>query len=290
MNLENIDFEVSNEIAKKSEELSDRWIISRLNQVSKEISNNIDKFELGIAADKIYDFAWSEFCDWYIEIIKSRLYGEDIQSKQYAISTAKYILTEILKLLHPFMPFITEEIYSKINDGKRIIIANWFSGDGIVDEKAIALMNKIMGIIKSIRNVRAEMNVPPSKKAQILIQTVEVEELKKGIEYFKTLASASNVKFISKDVKLENVVSLVAEETNVHLPLDELVDIEKEIIRLEKEKVKFENEIKKAEGKLNNKGFVDKAPQNLIEEEKVKIQKYNDMLQTVIKRIEELKK
>lgn len=290
MNIENIDFEISDEIAKKSNELSDKWIISRLNQVAKEVTNNIDKFELGIAAEKIYDFAWSEFCDWYIELIKPRLYGEDKKQKQFAISTAKYILCEILKLLHPFMPFITEEIYSKLSSGNRIIISKWNCGEEEIDNNSIILMDKIMSIIKSIRNVRAEMNVPPSKKAQVLIESDYKEELEKGIDYLMTLASASEIKFISKEEKLENVVSIVADEINVHLPLDELVDIEKEIERLKKEKSKFESEIKRAEGKLNNPGFVNKAPQDLIDEEKSKIQKYNDMLKEITKRIEELKK
>ncbi len=293
MNMEGVNLEIDKAEVEKNRELADRWIVSRLNTVAKEVTANIDKFELGMAADKVYEFAWSEFCDWYIEIIKPRLYGEDLVAKQTALFTAKYVLQGILKLLHPFMPFITEEIYSKLTPGERVIVAQWPTFDeSEYDEKSVSMMNQVMEMIKSVRNARAEMNVPPSKKAKVMFDADEsaTEALGEAGKYFMTLASASEIEFVEKGFVVEDALNVVVDGVKIFIPLAEIIDFEKELERLSKEKAKFEGEIKRAEGKLNNQGFVAKAPQSLIDEEKQKIEKYKEMLTTVNERIAQLKK
>ncbi len=293
MNMEGVNLEIDKAEVEKNRELADRWIVSRLNTVAKEVTANIDKFELGMAADKVYEFAWSEFCDWYIEIIKPRLYGEDLVAKQTALYTAKYVLQGILKLLHPFMPFITEEIYSKLTPGERVIVAQWPTFDeSEYDEKSVSMMNQVMEMIKSVRNARAEMNVPPSKKAKVMFDADEsaTEALGEAGKYFMTLASASEIEFVEKGFVVEDALNVVVDGVKIFIPLAEIIDFEKELERLSKEKAKFEGEIKRAEGKLNNQGFVAKAPQSLIDEEKQKIEKYKEMLTTVNERIAQLKK
>lgn len=293
MNMENCQITIDEATIEANREISDKWILSRMNQVAKDITNNIDKFEMGIAADKIYEFAWSEFCDWYIELIKPRLYSEDETAKQTALATAKQVLEGILKLLHPFMPFITEEIYSKLEVNEKIIIAPWpVFKEEEYDESSIQMMEKAMELIRAIRNTRAEMNVPPSKKAKVLIDAEEetLKSLEKAQKYILTLASASEVEFIAKGEKVEDALSIVIDGAKIYIPLAEIIDIEKELERLNKEKQKFEGEIKRAEGKLNNQGFVAKAPQSLIDEEKEKIEKYKEMKQAVEERISSLSK
>ena len=293
MNMEGVAETISQEDAQKKQELADRWIVSRLNTVVKEVTSNIDRFELGMAAEKVYEFAWSEFCDWYIELIKPRLYGEDSISKQIALSTAKYVLQGILKLLHPFMPFITEEIYSKLIPGERVIVAKWPEFQQTeCDENAVEMMNQIMEMIKAVRNARAEMNVPPSKKAKVMFDADDSakEALRVAGQYFMTLASASEIEFVEKGSTVSDALNVVVDGVKIFIPLAELIDFEKELERLTKEKIKFEGELQRAETKLNNQGFVAKAPQNLIDEEKSKIEKYREMLKNINERIAQLKK
>ena len=293
MNMENCALTLDEAEIEANREISDKWIVARLNKVAQDVTANIDKFEIGIAAEKIYEFAWSEFCDWYIELIKPRLYAEDDTAKQTALATAKYVLEGILKLLHPFMPFITEEIYAKLEEDEKIIVAQWPEFNAAAyDEASIEMMDKAMELIRAIRNARAEMNVPPSKKAKVMIDADEqtLASLKKAQRYIITLASASAVEFIAKDVKVEDALSIVIDGAKIYIPLAEIIDIEKELERLNKEKQKFEGEIKRAEGKLNNQGFVAKAPQSLIDEEKEKIEKYKEMKQAVEERISSLVK
>lgn len=292
MNMEKSPEQIDEEMVIKNRELSDQWIVSRLNTVTKEVTQNLDKFELGIAAEKIYEFAWSEFCDWYIELIKPRLYSEDMVAKATALSTAKYVLEGILKLLHPFMPFITEEIYSNLQDEK-IIISSWPKfHDEEYDAAAEKKMKKVMEGIRAIRNARAEMNVPPSKKAKIIIdaQGEEKDALQMAENYFLTLASASEVEFVQQGTQVEDALSVVIDGIKIFIPMAELIDIDKEIERLNKEKEKFESEIKRAKGKINNQGFVAKAPKSLIEEEEAKINKFEEMLKVVIERLQQLNK
>ena len=293
----NIDTEIMKGVTRESVEanltLADKWIISRANNVVKEVSDNMDKFDLGIAAQKIYDFAWSEYCDWYIEIVKPRLYSEDKEAKQTALYTLTYVLEKILKLLHPYMPFITEEIYTHLPTVEgSIVIAQWphyTEADNMAKEEE--MMNLTMDGIRNIRNVRSEMNVPPSKKAKVIIVPTEEkkEAMESGKDYFVTLASASEVEIVADETNIpEDAVSVVIDGVKIFIPLDELVDFAKEIERLSKEKSKLESEIKRVNGKLSNEGFVAKAPEALINAEKAKKEKFEEMMKSVVERLENL--
>lgn len=270
--------------------LADKWIISRTNRVVKEVNYNMDQFDLGIALQKAYDFTWSEYCDWYIEIVKPRLYGDDREAKRAALYTLTYVMEKILKLLHPFIPFITEEIYSYLPTVEGYIITaeypHYKEEDGMLEEEE--KMNLIMDGIRNVRNVRAEMNVPPSKKAKIIIVPTDDKRpaMEDGKEYFKSLASASEVEIQdNKDGIPEDAVSVVIDGVELFIPLDELVDFEKEKERLNKERDKALAEIKRVEGKLNNPGFVNKAPAKLVEEEKAKKEKFEEILKTIEERL-----
>ena len=290
----NIDEEIMNGVTRESVEanmtLADKWIISRANNVVKEVTDNMDKFDLGIAAQKIYDFAWSEYCDWYIEIVKPRLYSDDKAAKQTALYTLTYVLEKILKLLHPYMPFITEEIYTHLPTVEGSIVIAQFPHYNEADNmaKEEEMMNLTMDGIRNIRNVRAEMNVPPSKKAKVIIvPTAEKKEaMEAGKDYFVTLASASVVEIVDNENNIpEDAVSVVIEGVKIFIPLDELVDFSKELDRLNKEKAKLEGEIKRVNGKLSNQGFLAKAPESLVNEEKAKKAKFEEMMNSVLERI-----
>lgn len=274
-------------------ELSDKWIISRVNTLSNEMTENMEKFELGIAVGKVYDFAWSEFCDWYIELVKARLFSDDESTKKAAMYTLLYVLKKILKLLHPFMPFITEEIWSYIGEDKAIIVSDWpvyKDEDNFKSEEDD--MQIIVNAIRNIRNVRAEMNVPPSKKAKLIVLSEGKSKtaLEKGHDYFINLASASSVSYVGDEKEVpEDAMSAVIEGAKLFMPMDELVDFAKELERLEKEKAKLEGEIKRVAGKLSNEGFIKKAPQSLIDEEKGKQSKFEDMYRAVIERLDFVK-
>ena len=293
----NIDEEIMNGVTRESVEanltIADKWIISRANNVVKEVIDNMDKFDLGIAAQKIYDFAWTEYCDWYIEIVKPRLYSDDVEAKKAALYTLTYVLETILKLLHPYMPFITEEIYTYLPTVKgSIVIANWphyKEEDNMASEEE--MMELAMDGIRNIRNARAEMDVPPSKKAKVII--VPAEGKKSAVEatkeYFVTLASASTVEIVETEENIpEDAVSVVINGAKIFIPLDELVDFEKEKERLTKEKAKLESEIKRVNGKLSNQGFLAKAPESLVNEEKAKKEKFEEMMKSVLERLENI--
>lgn len=284
---------LTRESVKANLTLADKWIISRANRVVKEVNYNMDQFDLGIGLQKAYDFTWSEYCDWYIEIVKPRLYGDDREAKRAALYTLTYVLEKILKLLHPFIPFITEEIYSYLPTVEGYIITAEYphyekEDDMLAEEEK---MNLIMDGIRNVRNVRAEMNVPPSKKAKIIIVPTDDKRpaMEDGKEYFKSLASASEVEIQdSKDGIPEDAVSVVIDGVELFIPLDELVDFEKEKERLNKERDKALAEIKRVEGKLNNPGFVNKAPAKLVEEEKAKKEKFEEILHTIEERLAKL--
>lgn len=289
--LMNLDAQELNKEYEKELTLSDKWILSRLNTVADEVTANLEKFELGIAAAKLYDFIWSEYCDWYIELVKPRLYGEDFNSKRTAQDVLTEVLENILKLLHPFMPYITEEIWDHLPNSKdHVIISNWPS----IDKEKIKPeeeknMELIMDAIKNIRNIRAEMNVAPSRKAKVIVVANEnvFETIEENKSYLITLASASEV--IMKDNKMnipEDAVSTVVDGAEIFIPLDDLVDFEKELERLEKEKTKLEKELDRVNKKLSNKGFINKAPAKLVEEEKQKKDKYQEMFDKVLERLE----
>ena len=275
--------------------LGDKWILSRANTVAKEVTENIEKFELGIASQKVYDFLWSEFCDWYIEIVKPVMYGEDEKAKGISYNVLNKVLTIGLQLLHPVMPYITEEIYQHLEkEYESISISKWPQYDeAIHDEAAEISMNYIIEAIKALRNLRAEMNVPPSKKAKVMILANEGSKVAfaGGIGYFEKLAAASEVVFInSKEEVPENAVSVVTKGGELFMPLFDLIDLNKELARLDKEKEKLEKEIGRVEKKLKNQGFVAKAPASVIEEEKAKGEKYKEMFKAVVERMESLTK
>lgn len=294
--LMNIDEEIMNKYKDcKKYTAADKWILSRMNTLVKEVTDNIEKFELGIASQKVYDFIWGEFCDWYIELLKPVMYGEDEEAKGVAFNVLNKVLTTSLQLLHPIMPFITEEIYTHLyTDYESIVISKWPEYDeALRDEKAEKDMEYIIEAIKSLRNVRTEMNVPPSRKAKVMAYVTEeaaLEAFKSGETYFQKLASASDVEFLNtKDEAPENVVSVVTRGAEMFMPLLDLVDLEKELERLNKEKEKLEKEIDRVEKKLANEKFVAKAPQAVVDEEKAKGDKYKEMLKAVIERLESLK-
>lgn len=274
-------------------ELSDRWIISRANSVSAEMTENMEKFELGIAVGKVYDFAWSEFCDYYIELVKPRLYGEDGVSKDAAMYTLMYVLEKILRLMHPFMPFITEEIWGYLDNDEKIIVASWPVYTENDDYKAEETqMDTIITAVRNIRNARADMNIPPSKKAKLMILAKEpsLKAFKEGSEYFKALSFASDVIFIDDESSIpEDAVSTVVGSAKLYIPMDELIDYQKEYERLEKERQMLEAEIKRVKGKLSNQGFLSKAPKSLVQEEEEKQEKFIQTLELVNQRLENVK-
>ena len=276
--------------------LADRWILSKVNTLAKDMTENLDKYELGIAASKVYDFIWEEFCDWYIEMVKPRLYNDEDETKAAALWTLKTVLINALKLLHPYMPFVTEEIFTNLQDEEEsIMISAWpeFKDEWSFDkdEKAV---DTIKDAVRGIRNLRAEMNVPNSKKATVYVVS-EKEEVRSIFEdakvFFATLGFASEVLVQADKTGIaEDAVSTVIHDAVVYMPFAELVDIEKEIERLKKEQKRLEGEIKRCNGMLNNPNFVGKAPASKIEEEKAKLEKYTGMLATVEERLGQLGK
>ncbi len=287
----NLDREIMNKYKEcKEYSLADQWILSRMNTLIKEVTDNLDKFEIGIALQKIYDFMWTELCDWYIELVKPVFYGDDEKSKGIAYNVLYHVLTNGLKLLHPVMPFITEEIFTHLSDAEEsITVSTWPKyNEKFKNEDAENKMALIIEAIKAIRNLRAEMNVPPSRKAKVIAYaTGEARNaFEEGKAYFEKLASASTVEFIdNKETLANNVVSIVVKGGEMFMPLLDLVDREKELERLEKEKEKLEKEIERVEKKLSNENFVRKAPEAVVNEEKAKGEKYKEMLKAVEQRI-----
>ena len=275
----------------------DKWIISKLNTVIKDVTENMDKFELGIAVQKVYDFIWDEFCDWYIEMVKPRLYNSDnAESMNAALWTLKSVLIDALKLLHPYMPFITEEIFTTLqSEEESIMISSWpkYSEDNnfAKDEADIELVKEA---IRGIRNIRTGMNVSPGRKATIYVVSSDNnirETFECGEPFIKSLAYASEV--IVKDNMdgiSDDAVSVVIPGANIYMPFAELVDIAQEIERLGKEKARLEGEIKRASGMLANEKFISKAPKAKVDEEKQKLAKYEQMLSEVTKQLDKLSK
>ncbi|MDY3818293.1 MAG: valine--tRNA ligase [Lachnospiraceae bacterium] len=274
-------------------EAADKWIISKLNTLIAEQTANMDKFELGIAVQKVYDFIWDEFCDWYIEIVKPRIYAyeENQTSSNAALWTLKTVLSDALKLLHPFMPFITEEIFTALNpEVETIMLADWpVAMDANSFAKEEQMIEHLKDLVRGVRNVRTQMDVPVSRKAKLFITSDqalvrEVFELLKGS--YMTLASASEVVVQEgKDGIGDDAVSVVIPDAVIYMPLEDLVDFEKEKERLLKEKKRLEGELKRSENMLSNEKFISKAPAAKIEEEKAKQQKYQQMMEQVEERL-----
>lgn len=272
--------------------LADKWILHELNAVVRKVTKNLDNYEVGLAASALYDFIWSQFCDVYIEMSKTSLYSEDLTKRSDTASVLLYVLTSILKLVHPFIPFITEEIYDNlpVKDAEDIMISaypEYTRKHSFV--KAASEINSVMKAIKAIRALRKEMNVSQTKKTAIYIVPSDGNEkmLKETAVYIEKLANGNEIIFGKPEVKSVSVVSDIAE---FYIPLGELIDVRKEIERLTKELENTEGEIQRAKGKLGNAGFVEKAPPQLIENEKAKLQKYSELKEKIITGIENFKK
>ena len=263
-------------------ELEDKWVLSKLNRVIREVTENMDRYELGVAAQKIYDFIWDDYCDWYIELTKTRLQGEDEDSKVRAQQVLCHVLTEMLKLLHPFMPFITEEIWQALpHEGDFLMLQQWPEYkeelNFAAEEKAMEL---VMDAIRAIRTRRAEMNVPPSKKAHLTVATAEQEVFNLGVPFLKKMGYASEVEIVPADQApaAAGMVAIVTHAAQLFIPLGELVDLEKEKARVEKELKKNSAELEKLNTKLNNPGFVNKAPEHVVAAEKERAQKLTELV------------
>lgn len=274
--------------------LADQWILSRVNSLMAEVTTNMDKFEVGIAANKLYEFVWNEYCDWYIELAKKRLYSEDVKAKQTVQRVLISVLKDALKMLHPYIPYITEEIWQHLpNQTDALIKAPWPVQDvQRLNPEAEEQMELIMSAIRNIRNVRAEMDVVPSRKARVIVKAGPKTEsiLFSNAEYLMSLASASEVSVAKEEAEIpEDAVAVVIEGGELFLPLDDLIDFAKELERLEKEQKKLEGEVSRVKGKLSNEGFVAKAPAKLIEDEKAKQAKFEEMLNSINERISKMK-
>ena len=275
---------------------ADRWILSKVNRLASEVTENMEKFELGIAVQKVYDFIWEEFCDWYIEMVKPRLYGEGDSTKAAALWTLKKVLSSALKMLHPFMPFITEEIYCTLNpEEESIMIASWpeYREDwNFAKEEAEVEMMK--EAVRGIRAVRTQLNVPPSKKASVYVVSAEAgirETFSRSRVFFATLAHAGEAHIQEDKTGIgEDAVSAVIPGASIYIPFAELVDLEKELERLSKEQQRLRKEIARSNGMLNNEKFVSKAPAAKVQEERDKLENYANMLKQVEERLAQLRK
>ena len=273
---------------------ADKWILSKVNTLAKDVTENMDKYELGIAVQKVYDFIWEEFCDWYIEMVKPRLYSDTDSTKGAALCTLKTVLGNALKLLHPYMPFITEEIYCTLHpEEESIMISSWpvFKEEWnfAKEEEAVEIIKEA---VRSIRNVRTGMNVPPSRKAKVFV-TAEDEKIRKIFEegevFFAPLAHASHV-VVQKDKAgiEEDAVSAVTSKAVIYMPFAELVDVEKEIERLKKEEERLTKELARVNGMLGNERFISKAPKAKVDEERAKLERYTSMMEQVKERLAQL--
>ena len=274
--------------------IADKWILSKANALAKDVTENLDKYELGIALQKVYDFIWEEFCDWYIEMVKPRLWDDKDQTKAAAIWTLKTVLINSLKLLHPYMPFLTEEIFCNLQDEEEsIMISSWpeYQEEWNFETEEHAV-ETIKEAVRGIRNVRTSMNVPPSKKAKVYVVSENQEILdifEHSKVFFATLGYAGEV-YLQKDKNgiADDAVSAVIHQAVIYMPFAELVDIEKEVERLKKEEERLGKELARVEGMLNNEKFVSKAPAAKIEEEKAKLEKYAQMMDQVKERLSQL--
>ena len=274
---------------------ADKWILSKVNTLTTDVTDNMDKFELGIAVQKIHDFIWEEFCDWYIEMVKPRLYNDEDTTKEAALWTLKNVLGQALKLLHPYMPFVTEEIFCTLNPAEAsIMISQWptYTDDCNFAKEEMAV-EQIKEAVRNIRAVRTEMNVPPSKKAKVYVVSEEAsvrDIFEKSKVFFATLGYASEVVIQADRTGIaEDAVSSVLPKAVVYIPFAELVDIEKEIERLQKEEERLNKELSRVKGMLGNEKFTSKAPASKIQEEQDKLNKYTQMMEQVQERLEQLK-
>ena len=274
--------------------VEDKWILNKLDKLISDVSKNIENYDLGIALDNIYNFTWNEFCDWYIEMAKNRIYSEDESAKVQVSFVLSYVFSSVLKLLHPFMPFITAKLYPYMKgaDAEDIIISDWPEAKEKLEfDEEEETVEKLKKIIVEIRNVRAKMNVHPSKKSKLLIIANNLkDEIEDSKDFLIKLGFGSDLIFVNSEKEVpQNAVSIIADDIKVYIPFEELVNIDEEIKRLEGEKEKYEAEVARCEKMLSNPGFVNKAPEQKVKEEKEKLENYKNILKDVIKRIEDLK-
>ena len=271
----------------------DKWIISKLNTLVKEVTENLENYDLGVAAQKIYDFIRNDFCDWYIEIVKPRLFNKEDESRYTVQFILNYVLSTSLKLLHPFMPFITEEIYSKLYHKPESIMMTEFPKykEELEFKNEEELATEIMNIITEIRNIRSKMNVHPSKKTKLIfVTTTAKDEIEKSEAFLEKLGFANKIEIQATTENIpENAVAILSKNMEVHIPFEELVDIEEEKKRLEGEKKRLESEVQRGEKMLSNPGFINKAPEAKINEEKEKLANYKELLENVNQKLEKMK-
>lgn len=272
---------------------SDKWILSKLNNTVKESTKCMEKYDLGLACSSIYDFVWNDFCDWYIELSKAALYGDNADKKANTVTVLNYVLDKILKLLHPFVPFITDEIYSFTATAKSsIMISDW---PQVIKKynykKERETFEKVMDIIKGIRNLRVEMNVKPSQKIDLIIApSVDIKVLDTIMPYIIKMANIGSVSYIKDKQEISEKVSVIISDFgDILIPLGNLVDNEKEIARLTKDLEDTNSEIERATKMLNNQGFIARAPKQLVDKEKEKLANYTQLAEKIKSQIEELK-
>ena len=272
--------------------IEDKWILSQYNTLVSGVTDSLEKFELGMAVQKLYDFIWDVFCDWYIEIAKIRLNGDDEEQKATVRAVLVYVMSNTLKLLHPFMPFITEEIWQTLpHTGESIMISDWPKADSALNfATEEAEMSRIMTAIKAVRNRRAEMNVAPSKKAKIFIETAYADTFLKGTVFFKRLASASEVEVAAHFDDMDSAVSIITESARLYIPMDELVDFKAELARLNKEKAGVQKELDFVNNKLNNENFVNKAPAAVVEGQRQAKAQLEEKMALILESIEKIEK
>ncbi len=274
--------------------IEDKWILNKLDKLVLEVSMNLENYDIGIALDKIYNFIWNEFCDWYIEMVKPRLYSENYEEKVAVCYILDYVFGVSMKLLHPFMPFITSEIYTKLvnyND-KELMVSKWpETREKFIFEKEELIVEKFKKIIVEIRNIRTKMNVHPSKKSKLLIIKNDIEkEITEAREFLIKLGFANEIIILNDEKEVpKNAVSIVVDDLRIYIPFEELVDIEEEKKRLEGEITKLESEILRGEKILSNQGFLNKAPESKVNEEKEKLENYKKMLENIKERLKNLK-
>ena len=274
--------------------IEDKWILSKLNKLVQDITTNIESYNLGVSLGKTYEFIWNEFCDWYIEIVETRLYDKENKTRQTAQYVLNKVLGDLLKLLHPFMPFITEKIYTNLYDVDESIMISKFPEytENMVFEEEEAFIEELKEVITKIRNIRAEMNVHPSKKASLIIVTKKYQKsIEESKEFLKKLGFAEDISVKEKKESIpENAVNVLTSNMEIFIPFEELVDIKEEKERLEKEKSKILAEKSKVDGMANNPGFISKAPKAKVEEIQARARELEENLKNIEQRIESLNK
>ena len=292
--LMNLGEDAQNELpALEQLEIADRWVLSKLNTLISEVTDNLERYELGVAVQKVYDFIWDTYCDWYIELTKARLYGEDAGRKQTALQVLVYVLDQVLRLLHPFMPFITEEIWQSIpHEGEALIVAGWPQyREKLAFKTEEAHMESVMNAIRAIRNRRADMNVPPSKKAALYVLTTKPQVFSEGEGFIQRLAYADSVTLLNQEPEnLDGMVTCATPDAKLYIPLGQLVDVAKELERIGKELERARKNLQSLEGKLSNEKFVSRAPEAVVNAEREKAQKARDLIASLEQSEEALKK